>query len=122
MPVTILVIPATLPSLLLALALKLTLSFTPLELLLSAILILIPPGILCLGRGAGHYANADKQQQSQDCASKFFHAVQFHGLLTSAAEVRNDHASVRILITIRGTGESAASHIPYGVNLNDIGN
>src|SRR5262252_4535809 len=83
MPVTILVIPTTL------LALKLALSFTLLALLLSSILILIPR-ILCLGRGAGHYANADEQQQSQDCPSKF---LQSHDPNLPTLEVRNGHAS-----------------------------
>jgi hypothetical protein len=76
MPVTILVIPSTLLSLLLTL--KLARSFTLFAFLLPSILILVPGRILRLGRRAGHYANANEQQQSQDCASNFFHAIQFH--------------------------------------------
>src|SRR5437879_10977238 len=75
MVVTILVVP--LARLLLALELALTLEFTlSLVLLLSSILILIPR-ILCLGRRARYQRDTTKQQQSQECSSKFFDAVHF---------------------------------------------
>src|SRR2546430_2727638 len=92
MPVAVLVIPATLSRLLLALSLQFALSFTTLA-FLPAILVLVPVRILCLGCRARHCHDAHEQEQSQDCASKFFDAVEFHCLLTSAVTVRNDHAS-----------------------------
>src|SRR5438034_5196231 len=77
--VAILVVPAILllTRLALALDLRLTLAFT----LLSSILILIPGRILCLGRRTRYQHDTAEQQQSQDCASNIFDAVNFHGSL-----------------------------------------
>ena len=116
MIVTILVVPSTLLLLLtleLALTLELTLS---LVLLLSSILILVPR-ILCLGRRARYQRDTTKQQQSQDCASKFFDAVHFHCLLTSAINVRNDHANRFNLDMVWNPHLST----PYRVGLDDMG-
>ena len=80
MIVAILIVPTTLLLTRLTLAFDLCLPFA--FALFSSILILIP-GILCLGRRARYQSDTTKQQQSQECPSKFFDTVDFHCLLTS---------------------------------------